>query len=313
MTRIVVSLPEKDNEFQLLQAVEARVVARRLGCQLDLLYADNSGVAQIQQLYKAIHSEPRPNALVVEPIAMTGLETVVRKAAAAGIGAAILNSPADYLPRLREEFPRVPLFTVGSDQVEIGRLQAEQLKALLPQGAGVLYIRGLQGSPAAEERARGLTRALEGAAFRLVELDGRWSETAAQQAVESWLRLRSSASLRIDAVAAQDDAMARGARRATSGRVDGGTRWMDIPFLGIDGVPDVGQKLVDDGDLTATIVMPSNTGAALEHLALSLESGVLPPPAVRLRVAAYPTMERLVARRSSHNGARRSDRPFPTA
>ena len=312
MTRIVVSLPEKDNEFQLLQAVEARVVARRLGCTLELLYAGNSGIAQIQQLYNTIHADPAPDGVIVEPISISGVETVLRKAVSTGIGAAVLNSPAEYLPHLRSEYPKVPLLTVGSDQVEIGRLQGEQLKALLPQGGEVLVIRGPQGAPAADERSRGLQRSLEGAGFVLVELDGRWTEDSAQQAVESWLRLKSSTSLRIDAVAAQDDSMARGARRATAGRNDTGTRWLDIPFLGIDGVPDMGQRLVDEGDLTATIVMPSNTGAALEHLVLSLESGVLPPPSVRLRVAPYPTLERLRSRRGSPASSKPPGPPYPT-
>jgi ABC-type sugar transport system substrate-binding protein len=213
MTRIVVSLPEKDNEFQLLQAVEARVAARRLGCEVELLYAGNSGIAQIQQIYKALGREPRPRALVVEPIAQTGLEAVLRRAASLGIGTAVLNCVSDYVARLAGEFPHVPIFSVGSDQTAIGRLQGEQLKALLPRGGSVLCIRGPLGAPAAEERARGLERSLEGTSIRCMELDGHWTEESAYRSVQSWLRLRTSASLRVDAVAAQDDSMARGDRR----------------------------------------------------------------------------------------------------
>jgi ribose transport system substrate-binding protein len=288
-----VSLPEKDNEFQILQAVEARAAARRLGCQVELFYAGNSGIAQIQQIYRALGGEPRPRALVVEPIAQTGLETVLRRAASQGVGTAMLNCSADYVTRLAAEFPRVPIFTVGSDQAAIGRLQAEQLKALLPRGGSVLCIRGPLGAPAAEERARGLERGLEGSSsIRCMELDGHWTEESAYRSVQSWLRLRSSASLRLDAVAAQDDSMARGARRAMA-ELEDATRWHGVPFLGIDGVPDAGQKMVDQGELAATIVMPSNTAAALEHLVLSLESGVMPPPSVHLAVHPYPEMDRL--------------------
>jgi ribose transport system substrate-binding protein len=292
MTRIVVSLPEKDNEFQLLQAVEARAAARRLGCEVELLYAGNSGIAQIQQIYKALGGEPRPRALVVEPIAQTGLETVLRRAAAQGIGAALLNCTADYVARLGDEFPSVPIFTVGSDQTRIGRLQGEQLRALLPRGGSVLCICGPQGSPVAEERTRGLQEALDGADIRCFEIDGRWTEESAYHSAQSWLRLRSTSAMRLDAVAAQDDSMARGARRAMMESADA-ARWKDVPFVGIDGVPDVGQRMVDGGELAATIVMPSNTAAALEHLVLSLESGTMPPRAVHLPVHPYPEMDRL--------------------
>src|SRR5688572_8066925 len=107
MTRIVVSLPEKDNEFQLLQSVDARVAAWRLGARVERSYAGNSGMAQIQQLEKASRSEPRPRAIVVELIAVGGLYTVLRKAVSAEIGAAVLNCTADYVTRLRAEFPRL--------------------------------------------------------------------------------------------------------------------------------------------------------------------------------------------------------------
>jgi ABC-type sugar transport system substrate-binding protein len=306
MTRIVVSLPEKDNEFQLLQAVEARVAARRLGCQVDLLYANQSGIAQIQQIYKALGEEPRPRALVIEPIAQAGLETVLRRAASDGIGAALLNCTADYVTRLGDVFPSVPIFTVGSDQTAIGRLQGEQLRALLPRGGSVLCICGPQGSPVAEDRTRGLQDALDGADIRCFEIDGRWTEESAYHSVQSWLRLRSTSTMRMDVVAAQDDSMARGARRAMTESADA-ARWKDVPFIGIDGVPDVGQRMVDAGELAATIVMPSNTAAALEHLVLSLESGTMPPRAVHLPVHPYPEMTRLAARRP--NGPAAATRP----
>jgi ribose transport system substrate-binding protein len=295
MTKLVVSLPEKDNEFQLLQAVDARVAAKRLGFEVEMLYASNSGMAQIHQLYKAIHGDPRPSALVVEPIASGSLEVVLRKAAERGIGAAVLNCTVDYVSRLRVDFPQLPFFTVGSNQVEIGSIQGEQLRALLPEGGTVLYLHGPSGAVAADERFRGLKTALEGTAIRLIVLDGQWTEESACRSVQSWLRLKSSATLGIDAVAAQDDSMARGARRALEA-----AGLPAIPFLGIDGVPDVGQRLVDALELTATIVMPSNSGPAIDHLGRWLGAGVMPPASVRLAVEPYPATVTLGTR--SPNG-----------
>src|SRR5688500_11774554 len=121
--RVVVSLPEKDNEYQVLQTDEAIETAGAMGLDLDILYAENTPVLQIQQIFRAIHAAPPPRALIVEPVAADAIERVVAKAAAAGLGIAILNGSSVSLDRLRAEHTNVPLFTVESDQREIGRIQ----------------------------------------------------------------------------------------------------------------------------------------------------------------------------------------------
>jgi len=294
--RIVISLPEKDNEFQVLQAKDARAAGTRLGAEIEILHAENSAVMQIQQLFKVFRGTPPPEAIVVEPVTANGMESVLRKAAQAGIGCALLNTTFAEIPALRAQFPLLPVFSVTSDQVEIGRLQARQIRALLPGGGTVLFIHGPQAAIPAQERFRGLKEALEGASVRLVVLDGQWTEESAEAAVRRWLRLKSSDSVAINVVAAQDDSMARGARRAMEQAEDAPRRGTPILYLGIDGVPDVGQRLVDAGELTATVVMPSNTGPAIEHLARWGRSGVIPPATVVLTVAPYPDMRKMVER-----------------
>ena len=287
--RVIVSLPEKDNEYQVLQTSEAVEVAGAMGLDLDILYAENTAVLQIQQILRAIRAEPAPRALIVEPVATDALDRVVSKAATAGLGVAILNGSSLSVDRLRAETPQVPIFTVESDQREIGRIQGRQVRALVPRGATVLYIHGPQGATAAQDRFQGLREALEGHQVRLVVLDGQWTEASAERVVKNWLRLKTSDGVRVDLVAAQDDSMARGARIATMGAPETITCWSRIPFLGIDGVPEVGQKLVQEGKLTATVVMPSNTGAALQHMGRWLKHGMVPPPAVMLPVVSYPS------------------------
>ena len=61
-------------------------------------------------------------------------------------------------------------------------------------------------------------------------------------------------------------------------------------------MPDVGQELVRSGQLTATVVMPSNTGPALEAIASWIRSGVLPPASVRVPVRSYPDEGELARR-----------------
>jgi ribose transport system substrate-binding protein len=299
--RIVVSLPEGDNEYQRLQASDAQAAAARLGLEAEVFYAENNAILQIQQLFKVVHAAERPALIVVEPVAFEGLERVAQRAASLGIGMAVLNCTIGYLDRLRSDFPRLPIFTVGSDQTEIGRLQARQIQALLPSGGTLLYIQGPPNSPAAGERLAGTQEVLASSAIRMVVIDSRWSEESAEKAVRSWLRLKTSDSARIDVVAGQDDSMARGARRAFEASPELQGRCAEMRFLGIDGVPSVGQKMVESGQLTATIVMPSNTGPALEAVARWLRSGVVPPRAVRVPFESFPS-EAELKRQASRPG-----------
>jgi len=97
---------------------------------------------------------------------------------------------------------------------------------------------------------------------------GQWTEESSQKAVRSWLKLSTSQRAAIDLIAAQDDSMAIGARKAfqeLSSESDR-ERWLKLPFLGCDGLPNTGQAWVRSGLLTATVFVPPNAGQAIEML-----------------------------------------------
>lgn len=290
--KIFVSLPG-ENEFQVLQADDARQTATRLGIEAEIAHAENHAIEQIQQIFRALHAETPPKAVVVEPVASEGLERLARKAAAAGIGWAELNSTSEYIRALRAEFPLSATFTVGSDQVEIGRLQADQMRALLPQGGTALYLVGLRGSAAAEERLKGTNERLAGGNIQLLLLDAQWSEESAERALRSWQRLKSSENAKVDLVAAQNDSMAHGARSAIASDPNLSGRLSSVPFLGIDGVPSVGQAYVKSGQQTATIIMPSNTGPAISAATRWLRSQAMPEAAIRVAIESMPGISEL--------------------
>jgi len=294
--KITVSLPERHNEYQALQTDEALATARRLGLAIEVLYADSNPILQIKQILRAIHSPERPIALVVAPVTADGLEAVCRQSAAAGIGLSLLNRCARYVEDLRFQFPNLAMFTVSSDQFEIGRLQARQARALRPEGGTILYVRGPETSASAQERDRGFREIVEPMGrVRLVNLFGQWTESSAEVAVRRWLSLTTSEHMRVDLVVAQDDSMARGARRAVEAQPQIRARWSRVPYLGVDGVPEVGRKLVDEGRLAGTIVMPSNTGAAIEHIARWQRQGTI-PVSIQLAVRSYPSEVELLQR-----------------
>jgi len=286
MPRVVVALLNAEQEFQQLQAKDAREAAARLSLDVEVAFAEGHAVVQIQQLFKHIHAPEgeRPAALVVEATTAEGLERVARSAVKAGIGWILVNARVAYVDELRVQYPALPIATLGADQVAIGRIQARQCRALLPGGGNVLSIQGPADSSVTQGRLTGLKEAL-GTGFEVRGLNGDWTEASGAKAIAGWLRLKTAEAFRPDVVVCQNDSMAAGARKALhEQRLD----WGSLPFLGVDGVPEGGLRMVAEGALAATVVSPSNTGPALEIVARWLRGKELPPREVRLSPRSHP-------------------------
>jgi ribose transport system substrate-binding protein len=297
--KFVVSLTNNDNDYQIEQAKTAQTAARRLGVEVEIIHSDNDAISQSQKLLQIIQSpaSARPNGIVVEPVGGTGLPQVAKAAAMAGIGWVLLNREDNYLADLRQSYP-VPTFCVTSDHEEIGRVQGKQLKAMLPNGGLVLHIQGPAESMAAKQRTSGMHQALP-SSIEIKAIRGQWTEASAYKAVASWLRLSTSRNSQVNLVAAQDDSMAIGARKAFQ-ELPGSERdrWMNLPFLGVDGVPDTGQAWVKSGLLTGTIIVPANAGQAIEKLTQALQTGTLPPQKLLIAPVSFPSVERLESSRT---------------
>jgi ABC-type sugar transport system substrate-binding protein len=298
----LVSLTTNDNDYQIEQAVSAEDAARRLGVDLQITYADNDAINQSQQLLKVIQSESRPDAIVFEPAGSTGLPQVARAAATAGIGWVVLNREADYIAQLRGAC-RVPVFCITSDHKEIGRVQGRQIGALLPRGGSVLYIQGPSGSDAAQQRTDGMQQT-KPANVQVRTVRAQWTEGSAHHTVSAWLKLSTSRALQLEAIVAQDDSMAMGARKAFQEitDVEQRDRWLSLPFTGCDGMPKTGQAWVRSGLLAGTVIVPANAGLALEMLAKAIHNGVMPPERTFTDVRSDPPIEDLAT-------ARRNKRP----
>jgi ABC-type sugar transport system substrate-binding protein len=299
---LTVSLLAEDQEFQRMQAEDARSVGGRAGFDVQVVFSENSAILQIQQLYKVIHApeDQRPKAIVVETVVGEGLERVARAAAKAGIGWVLINRKVGYLTGLRSEHPTLPIAAVSTDQEEVGRIQARQFLALAPSAKGlVLYLQGPPDTSAAQDRLRGAEKGLEASQVEMKVIDGQWTEASGEQAVQRWLRLKSSEGLRPFVVGCQNDAMAVGARRALAS-VKERPELARVPLTGSDGLPDGGQRLVNAGQLAATVIAPSNTGPAIDLVARAIRTGQAPPPEVLLKPVSYPP-EGELARRAAHD------------
>jgi len=293
--RFLVSLTTNDNDYQIEQAQSAEQMARKLGVEARIIYADNDAITQSTQILKAIQSDDelqRPNVIVFEPVGGTALPQVARAAASAGIGWAVLNRDANYIPELRRT-SAAPVFTLTSDHLEIGRIQGRQFAALLPHSGAVLCIQGPAENSAARDRTAGMQET-KPANIHVTLLRAQWTEESSQRAVRSWLKLSTSQRAAIDLIGAQDDSMALGARKAFEELTNESDRerWLRLPFTGCDGLPKTGQAWVRSGLLAATIFVPPNAGQAVEMLFHAMQLGKpLPERALTVPVSIPPLEE----------------------
>jgi ribose transport system substrate-binding protein len=288
---VVVALTTRENDYQAEQAVAVTDTAARLGVKLQIIYADNDAVNQTQQLIKIIQDpSQRPAAILVEPVG-TGMPQVAKAAVAAGIGWGIINSDPEYITELRRG-GAVPVFSVSTDQSEVGRIQGKQLGVLVPEG-NVLYIEGPFNSTATQLRTKGML-STKPSAVQLKMLKGDWTERSAHNAAKSWLSLGSSRELQIRAIICQNDAMAMGARKAFVDLTEKDReRWLSIPFTGCDGVTKTGQDWVRRGLLKATIITAPAAGTALEILAKAVNAGSMPPDRTLIPPRSFPPIDEL--------------------
>lgn len=288
---VVVALTTRENDYQAEQASAVANVAARLGVRVEIIYAENDAVNQTQQLIKIIQSaEKKPAAILVEPVG-TGMPQVAKAAVAAGIGWGMINSDPEYIPELRRT-GNVPVFSISTDQSEVGRIQGNQIAALVSEG-NILYVEGPSSNTASQLRTKGMLTT-KPPSVTLKSLRGDWTERSAHHAVQSWLSLASSRQLQIRAVICQNDAMAMGARKAMADLTEEDReKWQKLPFTGCDGVTRTGQEWVRSGLLTATIITAPAAGTALELLVNAVKTGTPTPERTLIPPQSFPSLAEL--------------------
>ena len=261
----IVSLPTLENDYQQQQAKEAELVAVHLGVDVTVIDSKNDSITQSIELLRILQSKPdtRPNAFIVEPAGGTAFPQVAHAAVSSGISWVMLNRDADYIPELRKR-SAVPIFALGPDHEEIGRIQGRQLAAMLPGGGSVLYIEGPATSSSAKKRRAGMLETMP-PSIQLFRMSAHWTEASSRVTVGRWLKLSTSRETPIQAIAAQDDSMAMGARRAIEEELSDAdrNRWLKLPIIGCDGVPETG------GDSTLSRVQVSPPGREGDGQALA--------------------------------------------
>jgi ABC-type sugar transport system substrate-binding protein len=280
------------------QIKAAHSAAARLGAELEVLNAEMDPVLQSQQLLNLVQSRTeKPDAILVEPVSAVGLPRVAEAAVAAGVAWAVSNALVDYISALRRK-AKVPVFLISQDHVEIGRIQARQVAALLPEGGTVLYLRGPAMSSIAQRRFEGL----DGAKPRNIELksikvQGSTAENATA-AVCSWLSLSMGKPEAIRLIVAQNADFILGARKAfeKSTSEPDRSKWLAIRCLGV-GLPVQMNPLVEKGLLRAAVLTSLTMDVALDMLVRSLAQHTQPREYTYVDAHSHPPIEELAKKR----------------
>jgi ABC-type sugar transport system, periplasmic component len=287
-------LRSNDNDYQLrLKEVGLRE-AKRQGFDVILESALNDATRQVEQIRAAIKnaSTTKLVAILVSTVRDEVLPDLVREAAEAGLDWALLNE-GTFIDEIREQYPSRAIFVVSPDQTEIGRIHGRQVRALLGNSGKVLCVTGPLNTVSAQRRLEGLKEILADS-FSLIELNADWTSERARMEVERW-----ASNLPADAelpgmFVAHNDEMALGVRQA----LRDAALQKDLPLAtayitGCDGSQTFGQRLVREGRIKATVIMPPASGAAIEWIGRIRTRSDKPPVRVLQPVTSFPAISSL--------------------
>ncbi len=179
--------------------------------------------------------------LIVSPNEATVLTPAVSKAYDAGIPVIVADRKVTG-----EKYTAF----IGGDNLAVGRLMAQSLMMMLPEGGKVLEIMGLPGSTPAELRHKGFVNALQDKAdsYEIIQGVGNWFKEQGEAVTDSLLRLHPDVRM----ILAQNDQMAIGAHNAIMRICPD----KDIQLVGVDGLtgPGNGVEAILNGWMEASAV-----------------------------------------------------------
>jgi ABC-type sugar transport system substrate-binding protein len=303
-------------ERQDLLREECLEAAARYGFPVRVFQADGDATNQVTQIQACLAEDPqrRPTVIIVNPVREVALFSAAHAAAQLGIGWVVLQRSCDYLDDLRRQHPNLPIFAVLPDQQEIGRIQGRQVLSLLPDGGELVYIRGPLGTHAAVARSAGVQEVLQGSAVKVFTLTSDWTTEGGSQTMKEWARVFQRRDMPQFVVGAQNDAMAMGARDALLDDISREHPNVSIDqfaFSGCDGSPGYGGRLVAEGKLTCTVVLPVTSGRAVAEIAAAMRGGPRPPAAILLSSSGLPDPRDLTRSPSRRGRAAATVEPPP--
>ncbi|QEK53111.1 substrate-binding domain-containing protein [Pedobacter aquae] len=206
--------------------------------------ADNDSRRQIEQVKSLLAR--KIDLLIISPNEANPLTPVVEEVFKKGIPVVVID---------RKTNSNLYTAYVGADNYEIGKMAGEYLANRLNRTGKIWEVMGLPGSSPAIERQRGFYDAIK--KFPNVKITeqvyGNWLLDKAEKEV---LNIKSKD---VDAIFAHNDQMALGAYNALkSNKLE-----KSVKIIGVDALPNGGQKFVGDGIISASMLYPTGGKEAI--------------------------------------------------
>lgn len=220
--------------------------------------AQNDSLKQASQIREFINQGV--DALIVSPKEAVPLTPPVAEAFQKGIPVIVLDRAVTG-----DQFTCF----IGADNKRIGKAVGKWLASKYPAGTKVVELKGLMTSPPGQDRNSGFREGIKDANFDVIfDVDMQWDESTARNEMESAL----SRFDKIDVVYAHNDPGAHGAYMAAKNA----GREKDMIFVGIDGLPQEGQKYVKEGILAASFEYPTGGKDAIDMVLKALKGEQIP-------------------------------------
>src|SRR5215813_622591 len=233
-------------------AMNAEVAARAKDFpDLEVAYADaqQDNAKQVADVENFLRQ--KIDLLMISPNEAKPLTPIVKKAFESGIPVIVLDRAI--------EGDSYTVF-IGADNREIGRAAGKYVAELLHGKGEVVEIKGLPGSPPAQDRSAGFREAIAASPNIRIVHDpvANWLREEAMAQMESALAVHEH----IDLVYAHNDPMAVGAYLAAKAKSRDG----EMKFVGIDALPglDGGRQAVADSKLAVTFIYPTGGKEAID-------------------------------------------------
>lgn len=258
--RVVASFHNLSEPFFVAMRRNAEDEARKLN--IDLLVVDGQSNSAKQTADVRVATATGTRGLILAPTDVNALTPAVDEVIDDGIPIVTVDRRVDRSKR--------PVPHLGADNVAGGRMMAEHVLRLFPNGARIVLLTGSPGSSSAIDRTTGLHQVLDkaGPSYPIVaEQSAGWQR---EQGLTVTLNvLNAMGDKRPDAIIAEDDDMALGALEALR---SSGVRGVKV--IGFNATPEA-LKMVREGRMEATVEQsPSRQiRVALDQLVAHIRTG----------------------------------------
>lgn len=231
--KLGITLYSLKNEYTVRLANAAQSKAEEMGATLMVYDGNYDPSTQISQVETMISDGC--DGIILNPQDSDACSPCVDKAVEAGIPIVAVNT--------RVNNDQITSY-IGSQDVLAGEMIMQKIADTLGGKGKIVIIEGPMGQSAQIERRQGIQNILSKYPDIevLAEKTANWSRSEAMTVMETWLQ----AFDQIDAIVAENDEMALGAREAVK------AAGKDIPAVGVDGINDA-LTAVEDGNMLISV------------------------------------------------------------